>query len=111
MACRILNGLSAGKETMIQAFDISAACSGYLYALQSGYDFLQSTPHGRVLITTAEVLSPLLDLDDFDTSILFGDAATATVLYGENHLDRATAKITDRTCPLREKMAPPCRSH
>ena len=93
MACRILNGLSAGKETMIQAFDISAACSGYLYALQSGYDFLQSTPHGRVLITTAEVLSPLLDLDDFDTSILFGDAATATVLYGENHLDRATAKL------------------
>ncbi|MBA63882.1 MAG: transketolase [Planctomycetaceae bacterium] len=93
MACRILNGLSTGKETMIQAYDISAACSGYLYALQSGYDFLQSTPNGRVLITTAEVLSPLLDLDDFDTSILFGDAATATVLYGESHFEKSAAKL------------------
>ncbi len=93
MACRILNGLSSGKDTMIQAYDISAACSGYLYALQSGYDFLQSMPHGRVLITTAEVLSPLLDLKDFNTSILFGDAATATVLYGEAHLERSAAKL------------------
>ena len=93
MACRILNGLSTGKDTMIQAYDISAACSGYLYALQSGYDFLQSTPNGRVLITTAEVLSPLLDLKDFDTSILFGDAATATVLYGESHVEKSAAKL------------------
>ena len=93
MACRILNGLSTGKDTMIQAYDISAACSGYLYALQSGYDFLQSTPNGRVLITTAEVLSPLLDLEDFDTSILFGDAATATVLYGESHVEKSAAKL------------------
>ncbi|MEC9096804.1 MAG: beta-ketoacyl-ACP synthase 3, partial [Planctomycetota bacterium] len=93
MACRILNGLSFGKDTMIQAYDISAACSGYLYALQAGYDFLQSTPNGRVLVTTAEVLSPLLDLNDFDTSILFGDAATATVLYGESHLERSAAKL------------------
>ncbi|MBT6849324.1 MAG: beta-ketoacyl-ACP synthase 3, partial [Planctomycetaceae bacterium] len=93
MACRILNRLSIGKETMIQAYDISAACSGYLYALQSGYDFLQSTPHGRVLVTTAEILSPLLDLNDFDTSILFGDATTATILYGENHFEHAAARI------------------
>jgi 2-oxoisovalerate dehydrogenase E1 component len=93
MACRILNGLSNGKETSIQAFDIIAACSGYLYALQSGYDFLQSTPHGRVLVTTAEILSPLLDLDDFDTSILFGDATTATILYGENHFEHSAARI------------------
>ena len=93
MACRILNGLSSGNDTMIQAYDISAACSGYLYALQAGYDFLQSTPNGRVLVTTAEVLSPLLDLQDFDTSILFGDAATATVLYGESHLEKSIAKL------------------
>ena len=64
---------------MLQAFDINAACSGYLYALQSGYDFLQSTPQGRVLVVTAEVLSPLVDRDDFDTAILFGDAAIATI--------------------------------
>ena len=90
MACQVLNGLTNGKsDTMLQAFDINAACSGYLYALQTGYDFLQSRPDGRVLIVTAEVLSPLLDLDDFDTAILFGDATSASVLYGESHFDRA----------------------
>ncbi len=47
MACRILNRLAAQKgDVMVQAFDINAACSGYLYALQAGYDFLQSRPHG-----------------------------------------------------------------
>ena len=94
MACRVLNGLTKGKTgTMLQAYDINAACSGYLYALQAGYDFLQSTPRGRVLVVTAEVLSPLLNPDDFDTAILFGDATTATVLYGESHFDQASAKL------------------
>ncbi|MCA9222856.1 MAG: hypothetical protein KDA71_21200, partial [Planctomycetales bacterium] len=94
MACRILNELSGGKSTaMMQAYDINAACSGYLYALQAGYDYLQSTPNGRVLIVTAEVLSPLLNLDDFDTAILFGDASSATILYGEEHLDRSRARL------------------
>ncbi len=94
MACQILNSLCRGKsEVMTQAYDINAACSGYLYALQSGFDYLQSTPHGRVLIVTAEVLSPLLDPEDFDTTILFGDASSATILYGEAHLDRARARL------------------
>jgi len=94
MACQILSSLCNGKsEAMTQAYDINAACSGYLYALQSGYDFLQSTPHGRVLIVTAEVLSPLLDPQDFDTAILFGDASSATILYGEAHFEKARARL------------------
>jgi len=94
MACQILNALCNGKsESMAQAYDINAACSGYLYALQVGYDYLQSTPHGRVLVVTAEVLSPLLDPGDFDTAILFGDATSATVLYGEAHFEKATARL------------------
>lgn len=94
MACQVLNGLTGGKsDTTLQAFDINAACSGYLYALQAGYDFLQSRPDGRVLIVTAEVLSPLLDLEDFDTAILFGDATSASVLYGEAHFDRSHARL------------------
>jgi 2-oxoisovalerate dehydrogenase E1 component len=94
MACRVLNGLAASKgEAMMQAFDINAACSGYLYALQAGYDFLQSRPQGRVLVVTTEVLSPLLDPDDFDTAILFGDAASATVMYGEADYDRSRARL------------------
>ena len=94
MACRVLNGLTRGKtDTMLQAYDINAACSGYLYALQAGYDFLQSTPRGRVLVVTAEVLSPLLNPDDFDTAILFGDATTATILYGESHFHQSRARL------------------
>lgn len=94
MACRVLNGLVGGKnEQMMQAFDINAACSGYLYALQSGFDYLQSQPYGRVLVVTSEVLSPLLNREDFDTAILFGDAASATVLYGEAHFEQSTAKL------------------
>jgi 2-oxoisovalerate dehydrogenase E1 component len=94
MACQVLHGLTSGKtDAMLQAFDINAACSGYLYALQSGYDFLQSMPHGRVLIVTSEVLSPLLDPDDFDTAILFGDASSASILYGEAHFEQAKGRL------------------
>jgi len=56
-------------------------------------EFLQSRPEGRVLVVTAEVLSPLLDPNDFDTAILFGDASSATVLYGEGHIDRSIARL------------------
>ncbi|HIM29465.1 MAG TPA: beta-ketoacyl-ACP synthase 3, partial [Planctomycetes bacterium] len=94
MACQVVHSLTTGKVVPnIQAYDINAACSGYLYALQSGYDFLQSTPESRVLLVTAEVLSPLLNLDDFDTAILFGDATSATILYGESHIDQSVARI------------------
>ncbi len=94
MACQVLNGLANGRSsTMLQAFDINAACSGYLYALQSAYDYLQSTPDGRVLVVTTEVLSPLLNLEDLDTAILFGDAASATILFGEEHFTRAKGRL------------------
>lgn len=94
MACQVLNGLGNGKtDAMLQAYDINAACSGYLYALQAGYDYLQSTPNGRVLVVTAEVLSPLLNPDDFDTAILFGDAASASVLFGEGHFEQAKGRL------------------
>ncbi len=45
------------------------------------------------MVVTTEVLSPLLDPDDFDTAILFGDAASATVLYGEAHYEKASARL------------------
>ena len=81
MACLLLGELSAGNHE-IPAHDVSAACTGYLYALAAGHDFVRARPNARVLVVTTEVLSPLLDLEDFDTAILFGDAATATILAG-----------------------------
>lgn len=94
MACQILDRLSRDCEgSYSQAYDIHAACSGYLYALQAGFDYLQNDPNGRVLVVTTEVLSPLLNPDDFDTVVLFSDAASATILYGENHLDHAAVRL------------------
>lgn len=94
MACQVLSQLQQGKAgTYTQAYDINAACSGYLYALQAAYDFLQSRPEGRVLIITTEVLSSLLDPNDLDTAILFGDATSATLLCGEAHIQHAVLRL------------------
>jgi 2-oxoisovalerate dehydrogenase E1 component len=84
-ACLILNRLAAEERLTgyrIRAYDVSAACSGYLYALATGFDFLQAHPEQSVLIITAEVMSQAVEPHDFSTAILFGDAATATLLHG-----------------------------
>ena len=65
-----------------RAYDVSAACSGYLYALRNGWDQLAASPASKILVVTSEVLSPLVDLKDGGTAPIFGDAATATLLVG-----------------------------
>ena len=65
------------------AYDINAACSGYLYALQVAYDFLQSEQDRAVLLITAEELSKKLDVKDAATAPIFADASSATLLAGE----------------------------
>jgi 2-oxoisovalerate dehydrogenase E1 component len=69
-------------EADIPAYDLSAACSGYLYALANAWDFLQQRAEARVLVLTSEVMRSVVDIDDPATSPLFGDAATGTVLTG-----------------------------
>ena len=73
------------RQPACAAFDINAACSGYLYGLQSSWDFLNSRPEGLVLLITAEVLSPLVDPSDKSTSAVFGDGATASLIAGVDH--------------------------
>ena len=81
LACTVLHALSPGKgEVLMQAHDVNAACSGYLYALQSAYDFLSNKPDAKVLVVTSETLSPMLNHDDQKTLALFGDAATASLV-------------------------------
>jgi 2-oxoisovalerate dehydrogenase E1 component len=87
MATLIHNKLAGGDETfMAQAYDISAACSGYLYGLQIAYDYLGSVPGARILLVTTEVLSPRTNTADPVTAPIFADAATATLLAGGNNL-------------------------
>ncbi|MFN7095168.1 MAG: transketolase C-terminal domain-containing protein, partial [Burkholderiales bacterium] len=94
MACLILAKLySVYGEQAIPAYDINAACSGYLYALQNAKDYLQTRPNERVLVVTAEALSRRMNLSDFDTAFLFGDAATATVVCGRDFIQQSYAVL------------------
>ena len=84
LACQVLHALSPEKgEVMLQAHDVNAACSGYLYALQSTFDILRDDPSKKVLVITAETLSPMVNHDDQKTMALFGDAATASLVCCE----------------------------
>lgn len=71
----------------IFAFDISAACSGFVYALSVADNFIKSGLYRTGLVIGAEVLSRLVDWTDRSTCVLFGDGAGAVVLQavsGEN---------------------------
>lgn len=61
-------------------FDLSAACSGYLYALETARAFVESGRHKRVLLIATEKMSSILNYQDRATCILFGDAGTATLV-------------------------------
>lgn len=84
LACRVADAVSGGERQTLAAYDINAACSGYLYALAQARDYVRNHPQSRVMVVTSEVLSPLLDQNDFTTAVLFGDAATATLVEAPN---------------------------
>lgn len=64
----------------IPAFDVSAACSGFLYALSIGSQFVRAGAVKHALVVGAEVLTRAMDLTDRNSCILFGDGAGAVVL-------------------------------
>ncbi len=70
--------------TDIPAFDVSAACAGFLYALSIGDQFIRSGMHRHVLVVGAELLSRILDWEERTTCVLFGDGAGAAVLAPAN---------------------------
>ncbi|MBM4139920.1 MAG: ketoacyl-ACP synthase III [Nitrospira sp.] len=76
-ACILQDKLGAKKAT---AFDINAACSGFLYGLYVADSFIKSGIHKRILIVGTEVLSRITDWDDRTTCILFGDGAGASII-------------------------------
>ncbi len=77
-ACLVMHRLTS--RATAAAFDVQAACSGYLYALGHAWDFLQQQPKGHVLVLTTESMRSVVGKRDPQTSPIFGDAATATVL-------------------------------
>ena len=62
------------------ALDVNAACTGFIYALQTGRQFIENGTYNNVLIVSAEALSRVTDFNDRKTCVLFGDGAGAVVL-------------------------------
>jgi 2-oxoisovalerate dehydrogenase E1 component len=88
LASRVADAMTDGSRANLPTYDINAACSGYLYALANARDYVTNNPAARVMVVTSEVLSPLLDQNDFNTAVLFADAATASLVQAANG-DRA----------------------
>ena len=68
----------------VMAFDLNAACSGWLYALEVGRAFIHAGTAKNLLVVTAELLSRITNPQDHDTAFLFGDGAGAAVLTAEH---------------------------
>jgi len=76
-ACLVQHKLGAKG---IWGFDLSAACSAFLYALQAGAQFIASGAHKKVLVIGADVMSSIIDYTDRATCVIFGDGAGAVIL-------------------------------
>src|SRR3954454_18352965 len=74
--------------TTTPAFDVAAACSGFLYALDVAAQFVRSGRYRNVLVIGAETLSRLVDYTDRASCILFGDGAGAVVLQRSDDRNR-----------------------
>jgi 3-oxoacyl-[acyl-carrier-protein] synthase-3 len=76
-ACLVQKKIGAHKAA---AFDLEAACSGFIYGLEIGQQFIMSRTYENVLVIGAEKLSAIVDWQDRNTCVLFGDGAGAVVL-------------------------------
>jgi 3-oxoacyl-[acyl-carrier-protein] synthase III len=80
-ACAVQDALGADKAG---AFDVSAACSGFVYALSMAADAIKAGSANYVLVIGAETLSRIVDWTDRNTCVLFGDGAGAVVLQASD---------------------------
>ena len=76
-ACLVQKHIGA---TNAFGFDLSAACSGFLFALTTGANMIESGRSGKVLVIGSDKMSSIVDFEDRSTCILFGDAAGAVLL-------------------------------
>jgi 3-oxoacyl-[acyl-carrier-protein] synthase-3 len=81
-ACLVQQKIGA---TRAAAFDLEAACSGFIYALEIAQQFIMSQTYDTVLVIGAEKLSSIVDWQDRNTCVLFGDGAGAAVLQNRPH--------------------------
>src|SRR6201997_2802104 len=78
-ACLVQDRIGA---TRAWGFDLSGACSGFVYALTVGAQFVAAGTHKKVLVIGSDVMTSILDYKDRNTCVLFGDGAGAVLLEG-----------------------------
>ncbi len=84
-ACNVQDALGAKNAG---AFDVSAACAGFIYALTVGTAIVQNGQANNALVIGVDALSKQVDWSDRKTCILFGDGGAAVVLKAEENTDR-----------------------
>ena len=89
-ACVVANNLGIINKP---AFDISAACSGFIYLLYLAKSFIESEACKNVLIIGAEKLSSIIDMEDRSTCVLFGDGAGAAVIGRSEDFSQAILDV------------------
>jgi 3-oxoacyl-[acyl-carrier-protein] synthase-3 len=76
-ACLVQGAIGAKNAW---AFDLNAACSGFLFALNTGASFIESGSHKKVMVIGGDKMSSVVDYTDRSTAILFGDGAAGVLL-------------------------------
>ena len=89
-ACRVQQKFGIKGQ---MCMDVQAACSGFLYAMQTARGCLALDPNAKILVVTTEVISRRLNWADRTTCVLFGDAAGAAIITGGN--DEELPRVVD----------------
>ena len=108
-ACFLADKLGCSKP---MAFDISAACSGFIYGLTIANSFITSGQFEKVLVVGTEVFSQIIDWNDRSTAVIFGDGSGAVILtksYDDTGIFSAIMKSDGSHwgslyCPVGEKL-------
>ena len=93
VACIVAGNVGAAN---VMAFDLSAACTGFVYGLSVCHAFLQTIPKAKILFVCAETMTRRINWEDRTTCVLFGDGAGAMVVTGEE--EGALCRMEDVAC-------------
>jgi 3-oxoacyl-[acyl-carrier-protein] synthase-3 len=102
VACLVQKSIMPTRP--IPAFDLNASCSGFLYALSVGEQYIQSGFSKNALIIASEVKSVYLDKNDPQTACLFGDGAGAVILSCTNKADRGIQSLRISAGAMKEQL-------
>lgn len=80
LACELQRELGAAQAV---AFDINAACSGFMFALHTADAYIKCGQYKKILVVGGEILSKIMDWNDRSTCVLFGDGAGAAVVQAD----------------------------